>query len=350
VRRSPRAAAIAAVLLALLARERPARADAYQATLTQAIAAKERALDVNEPARWEEALRLFQEADAIRPTREAKYELGYAAERLRRNDLAVEAYEGAIDLGLTGAPRTKAEVFVGAHAASMARLELRGPAGLRVRVGGVDRGRLPLARPLVLFPGAVELELVAPDGGRSAQIVSLSSGHLDVLELPSGGLPAPGAAPTPLPGVPAPSPLARDQTPPPPPPPPPGPPGHAPAAAYWLAGAGLAIGAAAAVMLPVSTSQIGTARANLKQDCGQPGLSADGDSCPSPPAGTTQAQRNQLQSEVNTIATWKNVHTGAWIGVGAGLVAAITGISLAVAVRDGGPSGSTVGLVWIGRF
>ena len=59
-----------------------ARADAYDATLTRAIAAKERAMDVNEPARWEEALRLFQEADAIRATREASYELGHAAERL----------------------------------------------------------------------------------------------------------------------------------------------------------------------------------------------------------------------------------------------------------------------------
>jgi hypothetical protein len=349
VKRAPLVAATAALLLALLARERAARADAYQATLTQAIAAKERALDVNEPARWEEALRLFQEADAIRPTREAKYELGYAAERLRRNDLAVEAYEGAIDLGLTGAPRAKAEAYVGAHAATMARLELRGPVGLRVRVGGVDRGRLPLARPLVLFPGAVEIELVAPDGRRTAQTAILSSGHLDVLELPAGELPGLAPAPPPLPGVPAPPPFARDQAQQPPPRAPPRPPGHAPAAAYWLVGAGLAIGAAAAIMVPVSTSQITTSRTNLKQDCGL-GLSADGDSCPNAPAGSTQAERDHIQSDVNAVATWKNVHTGAWIAAGAGLVAAITGVSLAVAVRDGGPSGSTVGLVWTGRF
>jgi len=83
-----------------------ARADAYDATLTRAIAAKERAMDVNEPARWEEALRLFQEADAIRATREASYELGHAAERLARTDLAVEAYEAALNLGLTGQPRS----------------------------------------------------------------------------------------------------------------------------------------------------------------------------------------------------------------------------------------------------
>ena len=103
-----------------------ARADAYDATLTRAIAAKERAMDVNEPARWEEALRLFQEADAIRATREASYELGHAAERLARTDLAVEAYEAALNLGLTGQPRSKAEAFVGAHAAALARVSDQG--------------------------------------------------------------------------------------------------------------------------------------------------------------------------------------------------------------------------------
>jgi hypothetical protein len=230
----------------------------------------------------------------------------------------------------------------------MARLELRGPAGLRVRVGGVDRGRLPLARPLVLFPGAVELELVAPDGRRTAQTASLSSGHLDVLELPSGGLPAtseppppvaPGLGPSP-PLAPAPAPFTGDRPPPTTPPPPPG---HSPPGAYWLAGVGLAIGAAAAVMIPVSSTQITNARADLARDCAV--LSGDG--CKNIANGTTQAQ---VQSEVDAIATWKNVHTGAWIALGAGVVAAITGVSVAVAVRDGGPSGSTVGLVWTGRF
>ena len=77
------ALAAAVIAAAVCAAGGSARADAYNATLTRAIAAKERAMDVNEPARWEEALRLFQEADAIRATREASYELGHAAERLR---------------------------------------------------------------------------------------------------------------------------------------------------------------------------------------------------------------------------------------------------------------------------
>src|SRR5215471_4519783 len=108
--------------------------DAYTAALTRAIAAKERALDVNEPPRWEEALRLFQEAAALRYTRECAYEIGVAAERLWRNDLAVEGYEAALDLGLVGPPRARAQAFVAAHASGMARLAVRGPAGRVVTV------------------------------------------------------------------------------------------------------------------------------------------------------------------------------------------------------------------------
>ena len=109
-------------------------------------------MDVNEPARWEEALRLFQEADAIRATRKDGLQAGHAAERLARTDLAVEAYEAALNLGLTGQPRSKAEAFVGAHAAALARVQIKGASDGRVRSGGFDRGRLPLRRPLVLFP------------------------------------------------------------------------------------------------------------------------------------------------------------------------------------------------------
>lgn len=113
--------------------------DAYSAALTRAIAAKERALDVNEPPRWEEALHLFQEATALRATREAAYEIGFAAERLSRTDLAVESYEAAIALGLSGPPSARAGAFVAAHAPALARLEVRGPPGARLSIAGVER-------------------------------------------------------------------------------------------------------------------------------------------------------------------------------------------------------------------
>ena len=166
------AAVLAAVVCAAGGR---ARADAYDATLTRAIAAKERAMDVNEPARWEEALRLFQEADAIRATREASYELGHAAERLARTDLAVEAYEAALNLGLTGQPRSKAETFVGAHAAALARVQIKGASDGRVRSGGIDRGRLPLRRPLVLFPGEIVVEIIDSQGHRTPHRLKLTA-------------------------------------------------------------------------------------------------------------------------------------------------------------------------------
>ena len=42
--------------------------------------------------------RLFQEAAALKQTRESAYEIGFAADRLHRTDLAVESYEAAIEL------------------------------------------------------------------------------------------------------------------------------------------------------------------------------------------------------------------------------------------------------------
>ena len=156
--------------------------DAYGAALTRAIAAKERALDVNEPPRWEEALRLFQETAALRATREAAYEIGFAAERLSRTDLAVESYEAAITLGLSGPPSV-AGAFVAAHAPALARLEVRGPAGTRLSVAGVERGRLPLPRPLVLFPGEIELEVVDTGGHTATVTAHLEAGRSDVLDL-----------------------------------------------------------------------------------------------------------------------------------------------------------------------
>ena len=177
------ALAAAVIAAAVCAAGGSARADAYDATLTRAIAAKERAMDVNEPARWEEALRLFQEADAIRATREASYELGHAAERLARTDLAVEAYEAALNLGLTGQPRSKAEAFVGAHAAALARVQIKGASDGRVRSGGIDRGRLPLRRPLVLFPGETVIEIIDSQGHRTAHRLKLTAGQLEILDI-----------------------------------------------------------------------------------------------------------------------------------------------------------------------
>jgi hypothetical protein len=330
-----RRAAAAFVVAAVAAAAVPARAadaDAYNAALTRAIAAKERALDVNEPPRWEEALRLFQEAAAIRETRECAYEIGFAAERLSRTDLAVEAYQAALDLGLVGPARARAGTFVSAHAAALAQVEVRGAPGTRLRVAGVERGRLPLTRPLVLFPGSVEIEAVDPAGRTVAVAVHLQAGLLERVNLPAAtaGAPAPEAAPAaaspPAPQVPAPA--AGAVT--------PGTgatPGWSPspresedqpttsAAAWPLIITGAVIAAGAAVLIPVSGGRIDDDRSALAAECTTP---PTGDVC----AVAYNGQRAAAQSHEDGIATWKGVRLGAWIGLGVGVATLGTGLVL----------------------
>jgi hypothetical protein len=370
----------AGLVVSTSALARTTDADAYTAALTRAIAAKERALDVNEPPRWEEALRLFQEAAALRTTRECMYEIGVAAERLARKDLAVEAYEAAIDLGLVGAPRARAEAFVAANAAGLARLALRGPTGTRVRIAGVDRGRLPLNRPLVLFPGDIRIDLVDAAGTPATVGVHVQAGHLDVLDL----------ARTPPVTV---TPERAEERPPPPPPPavkvapadaaatPGAPVGPAPAPesegmhplteapaapprdaaadastrGWWLAGVGVVLTAAAVALIPVSSGRVDDNRKALASECVDAVVN---DTCMA-----MAGHRDAAQSYSDAIATWKAVRTGAWVGVGVGLVTAGAGLILrhhdqsaaaggarptVVVDRDGGRL--TLGLAWTTRF
>jgi hypothetical protein len=386
----PAAWAALAAAIAVLGAAPRARADAYEATLTRAIAAKERALDVNEPARWEEALRLFQDADAIRSTRETKYELGYAAERLNREDLAVEAYEAAIDLGLGGAPRAKAKTFIQRHVQGMARLTVRGTRPGRIRVAGIERGRLPLGRPLVLFAEETALELVDPDGRVTSYSLALARGRTDVLDLdaapvvatvpsvvpaaaaaepPAAPPAAEGAAAQPLPAVAPPAaPVAVAPSPASPPAPPAAPPtvvsggGHPGA---WLIVTGLVVAAAGGVMVAVSNNQLQDLRTDLVKRCNIP----DG------PDACTQAKMNEqgaATTDVDGIASWKAVRIGAWVGVGVGAAVAGAGVIIGLlgnsregvasggAPRDGALAarwiptpvvGTTqVGLAWNGRF
>jgi hypothetical protein len=331
--------------LAQLYLPRSAHADAYDAALTRAIAEKERALDVNDPARWEETLRLLQEADALRSTRECKYELGFAAERLKRTDLAVEHYEAALDLGLIGAPRSKAEAFVGEHAAALARLTVRGPPGVRLRVAGIDRGRLPLPRPLVLFAGEVRLETTY-GGQRVVRTVTLTSGQLDVLDL--------ALAPAPL----APEPLALPPPPPesPPAPPPavhPEPPRPMPRSSpatpttrwgWTLVGTGLGVGIGAAVLGGVAIQLKNQRESDLSTyDCTK--LNGP-DACTTPATN----QRDAAQAAVNDIATWKAVSAGAWVGVGVGAATAVTGaVLLAIAPPPSGRHAAPAVAQWLPR-
>ena len=341
------------VAIALAASARPAAAarasdaeDAYAAALTRAIAAKERALDVNEPPRWEEALRLFQEAASIRYTRECAYEIGVAAEHLSRNDLPVEGYEAALDLGLVGPARARAQAFVAAHASGMARLMVRGPAGRVVSVAGVHRGRLPLQRPIVLFPGEVRLDILDASNTVTSVTVRLRGGQAEAVDLDKEAVAAkPPSADSPPPPAPVVTPRPSESDPARLPPPPPAaaapsamsptpaanpePPGRAEvdvsSRGLWIAGIGAVVGVAAAVLWPVSQSRINSERSTLADNCIDPVVN---DACTALPGHGAAGQ-----TASDSIATWKAVRIGAAVGVGVGVVAVAGGLLLRY--RDG---------------
>jgi hypothetical protein len=291
----------------------PANADAFDAALARAIAAKERAMDSNDPASWEDALLRFQEADGLRATKETKYELGLAAAQLRQDDLAVESYEAAIDLGLEGGALDKARAFLLEHRPAMGRLDVQGPESTVVAVGQ-RRRTLPLERPMVLFPGSHSVR-ARVNGREVTATVRVEAGGKAVLDLAAatrqekpaeagieprtehaavgGGNRAPV------------KPTERD---------------HSLAWALVGSGAGLAVVGGGTVL--GTTWALGSRRDELADLCAE---SSDEDSCQFAHPG----RQTEAQSKVDAIATMKAVRTGGWIGLGVGAgLAAIGGVLL----------------------
>jgi hypothetical protein len=324
-RRSPGVVALLAALMAWSFSD-VARADAYDAALTRAVAAKERALDTRTPTDWEQALDLFQQTESIRSTPETCYEVGYAAEMLRQDDLALDAYEAALVGTLSESARRRAQAFVDQHASEMGRVELRGPERTLVRVRGLYRGTLPLRRPLVLFVGQVELELEAPSGRRWVHPLQVNAGSTRAVELdaaaPEPELPRtePLASPAPAarpaagtsPGLPA-APQALERSVPPEPP--------SRVLELALFGAGTAVAVASVVLVAAAPAAIDSHLDTLKPICAD----LDGDEC-----RTASEQRFvvRAQDENDAIRTWKNLRTAAFVGLGVGGAAMITGAVL----------------------
>jgi len=308
--RTPHAVCLA---FALVLSSSLARADEYDAALTRAVAAKERALDTNDPADWQQALDLFAKAVRVRATKEAEYELGGAAARLRQDDLAVEAYESSLALGLQGSAADKARAFIAEKGPDMGRLVVTGPAGAEVWLADRPRGTLPLSRPIVVFAGQRSIRVLLGERvvtrdvvvGRGAS-VSLDVGGL--LEAP----PASPAATAPPPLLPPPRadvpPAERT--------------GPSPAA--WpltIAGGSLALLSGATVLL--AGSNLSSHRDRLATSCAV----LDGtDACREAKPG----QRTEAQDEVDSIATWNSVRTGGFVGLGVGLVATGIGVVLLI--------------------
>jgi len=314
-----------ALILALLGAAHEASADAYDAALTRAVAAKETALDVNEPARWLEALRLFREADEIRSSGETKYELGFAAAQLRQFDLAVESYDAAIELGLGDAARERAKKFVAEHASAMARLLVTGPAGTELYIADMFRGRLPIDKPLIVFSGVVEVE------ARSAHDATRHSVHLNPGALGTLSLEALAAGKTAeitsADGPQRPEQKARERE-----------PDRAASSSNgpWIlvsAGAGLAL--LGAVMVPVSNGRIDAARAELDPLCAVP----DGpDSC----LHAEPDRREAAQDRVDRIASWKAARVGAFVTAGVGTATLVSGIVMLVSRPPSRPNPAAI--------
>jgi hypothetical protein len=317
---------LAFLAFCLLVRHAEAQ-DIYRAALLRAVVAKEQALDSNLTADWEQALLRFKQADAIQGTVESKYEIGVAAARLGYDDVAVEAYEHALELGLAGTAQAKARSFVSTHASQMARLIIRGSDGTEVFVEGVERARLPLARPIVVLAGSTVLEAVTETDEHITRNLSLTAGQVETVQLASSisGLPA---IPSVLDATPNPilpknlkAPLGNN-----------GPESQSRQSSQiawrrtgWiLLGEGATVSLISLVLVPISGKKIDDGRRALAKVCA---VQVNGpDSC----AHAMTGLQGEAQSDSDSIATWKAVRTGSWVGIGTGVVAAMTGVAILI--------------------
>jgi hypothetical protein len=293
----------------------PARADAWESAMAAGAAAKERALDSNSPADWNEALDDFLQADALRETKESKYELAFAASHVKADDLACEAYERALELGLTGPARETARAFVAEHAPAMARVTVIGPAGATVHVSGRNRGVLPLKAPLVLFAGAVKLRVTTASGETSEHALELKAGETRSLDV---------SPPKPTPAKPAPPPPAplRDEG------------GRTLAWTATIAGASLVV--VGATFYVIAQKTIADRRIDLDTHC-QTRLASDPDQCTQVYYGD-DANVSRVQQAGDDILTFKAVRTASVISMSVGAIATAFGVGWLSAH----PSSSTV--------
>ncbi len=319
-----------ALSVALAAVAHPSFADAYDAAMANAIAAKEKAVDSNEPAHWQEAVRLFLEADVLRETKESKYELASAAAHVKEDDLAVDAFDAAIALGLGGKAKEKAEAFVKAHAAQMGRLMVTGPAGATVSVGARVRGHLPLARPLVVFGGKNHLVVRLGDKV-SDQEIEAEVGKTVTKEIAFATTATASSASSTVPPPPPPPPVIVDDG------------GSARTLGWTLIVGGGVVTVAGIITTFVSNGQLSSHRDSLRNPAECAVVHDDGDNCDS---ATSASTKDAAQSDADAIATWKGVRIAGVIGIGVGALGVIGGVIRLATAKSASP---TTGLVmpWV---
>lgn len=284
-----------------------AHADLQEAALTRAVAAKEAALDHPDPAHWQDAFDRFLQVDALEPSADVKYELGVAAENLRQDDLAVQYYEQAVGLGLSGPGLAKAIAYVERLEPNMARLEVRGKLGSRLLIRGVSRGTLPLDAPVVVFQGETRVQIVESDPERT-HTYTLRPTAGETIRLDVSATEASGSAALPLP---------RGQT-----------MTAKPERPVWLLGVGAGLVLTNGLMLPLSYSKLETRRSELAHACDVPYRTQDG--CEHAKPGK-YATAIALASD---IAHWKTIRAASWVGLGVGVTASSIAYALWFANRS----------------
>lgn len=309
-------AAVIAVLFAITAIAPRGFADAWDDAMQKATAARDKAAGGNDATAWHEALTRFQEADAIKPTKDTKFEIGNAAAQLSQDDVAVEAYQAALDLGLAGKAKDKAKAFLKLHASKMARLEVHGPAGAQVTIAGQARGKLP-HEPFVVFAG-MPITVHVEQAGRSVdEEVQLGEGvaqtidvmaKLDAPPAPSASastsasagpkLPDPGSQTVPLSDT-----------------------GAGARALGWsliAIGGGVFVGSGVTVV--VASASISSRRDSLASHCVV--LHNPPDTC----ATAKPGEQDAAQSDADALKTWHGVQTAGLVAGGVGLAIAGVGV------------------------
>lgn len=299
--------------------------------LVAAVAAKEKALDSGRMQDWERTLELFRQSHAENATAATAYEMGIAATHLEREDIAFEAYEEAVGLGLRGDTLLKAQRFIVDHVARLSRLYLTCPEGSRVFIRGIARGRTPLGRPLVVLPGAADIECRTTDNELLRGNVVLREGRQHVASLDRPSLPE-RAAPRrerllfEQRDATATHPSAA---------------GHGQAqpkgviveasrttstrrTAWTLVGAGSSLAVLGTVYAVIASSQMAEGVSALAGACAE---QVDGpDSCKHAKPG----QQAAAQSHSDSIATWRTARSVSYASAGLGLAAILGGVAMFV--------------------
>jgi len=320
--------------LGLLYASHPAEAqDEFRAAFREAVAAKERAQETHRAKDWQEALQHLQIADALRKTPEVGYEIGVAASNLGYDDLAVEAYQRSLALGLKGPVHFKARDYVSEHRSEMATLNVTGQSGCQLLVNDVERASLPQPHPILVHQGKIRLELRCDGKQTQARQLPIVAGQLLELHLdePESVSVAPSLAtnaslnilqPTKQATAAAVGVVIRE---------PPWPnrsasPSHESTKhgghtlGYALLGGGTTLALLSAGLISLSKLRAASSEQRLFDLCA---VQVDGrDSCRHSKPGV----QTEAQAASDSIATWKTANTAGWIGLASGLSAAASGV------------------------